>query len=193
MAQAIAGRGGAWCTRSNRRLLNDALCGSAALNDIGNLIVHRFGLTASRSVMHVPLQDYLQPSDFGTVQWQAAQGPPGDAVEVLALDEMGLQRLDFLKLDIEGMEVEALRGARSLIAADQPGCWIDYWKTGVETIGRESVGLDYEFFKADALSLLWAPLRRWDRQGLPILSLSLFLAANPEPPSTPSLKNNPPE
>jgi FkbM family methyltransferase len=34
----------------------------------------------------------------------------GNAVTVVTLDSLGLERVDLIKLDIEGMEIEALRG-----------------------------------------------------------------------------------
>ena len=166
LAKAVAARQGVVHAFEPQRMLNYALCGSVALNDLENLIVHRSGLAATRSTMRVPLVDYSQVSDYGTVQLQPEDDAGGDTVDVIALDDFGLERLDFLKLDIEGMEIEALRGARALIRTHQPWCWIEYWMTGTEAIIQQFAGLEYDFFKVDALNLLCVPRARWDRERL---------------------------
>ena len=47
-----------------------------------------------------------QPVDYGS--------PIGDSRVHPAIDSLDLQRLDLLKIDIEGMEIEALAGARKI-------------------------------------------------------------------------------
>lgn len=168
LAKAVAARQGLVHAFEPQRLLNYALCGSIALNDIENINVHRSGLAAAKSTMRVPVVEYSQASDYGTVQLQPEAEAGGDTVDVIALDDLGLQRLDFLKLDIEGMEIEALRGACALIKTHQPWCWIEYWMTGTDAIIQQFAGLDYDFFKVDSLNLLCAPRARWDRDRLPI-------------------------
>jgi FkbM family methyltransferase len=42
------------------------------------------------------------------------------AVNAVRIDDLGLRRVDFIKLDVEGGELAALRGAGSLIARDRP-------------------------------------------------------------------------
>src|SRR5690242_12326041 len=56
---------------------------------------------------------------------------PQETVSVVTIDSLGLPRLDFLKIDVEGMEIAVLRGARDMIARFVPRCWIEYWKVGI--------------------------------------------------------------
>jgi FkbM family methyltransferase len=44
----------------------------------------------------------------------------GEGCKLIALDSLGLDRLDFFKLDVEGFEVMALRGAKDTIARCKP-------------------------------------------------------------------------
>lgn len=168
LAKAVAAKHGRVHAFEPQRLLNYALCGSIALNDIENLVVHRNGLADKKGIMQVPAVDYSKASDYGMVQLKPEGMAGGDAVEVIALDDFGLERIDFFKLDIEGMEVEALRGAQKLLRTHQPWCWIEYWMTGAEAIIEQFSGLDYEFFKADQLNLLCAPKIRWNKEQLHI-------------------------
>jgi FkbM family methyltransferase len=75
-------------------------------------------------------------------------------VETLRIDDLAqresLERVDFIKMDIEGAELEALKGAESVIHRDRPKLAIsvyhklhDFW-----TIPRwiDSLGLGYRFY-----------------------------------------------
>ena len=65
--------------------------------------------------------DNIYASHFGlsnsnrTVEWEEIK-----QMRLIKLDDYGLDRLDFLKLDIEGREFEALQGAQQLIAKYRP-------------------------------------------------------------------------
>ncbi|MGU7775991.1 FkbM family methyltransferase [Burkholderia sp. MR1-5-21] len=168
IAQRLRARGGQVHAFEPQRTLYRALCGTAALNDLDNLHLLNMGLASRNGTMRVPDIDYGQDADFGTVSLVSDSESGGTPTPVVTLDSLGLPRLDFLKLDIEGMEIDALRGARRLIEAHAPWCWIEYWKTGDAAIIAEFDGLDYTFYRMDALNLLCVPNARWDRQRLVI-------------------------
>jgi len=52
-------------------------------------------------------------------------GESGEPVKLMCLDELNLDRLDFIKMDIEGYEVKALKGGINLIARFRPKMWIE--------------------------------------------------------------------
>jgi hypothetical protein len=56
------------------------------------------------------------------------QAGPKAQVKLVALDDFGFTRLDFLKLDIEGMELEALEGARRTVETCRPIMLVEYVK-----------------------------------------------------------------
>lgn len=60
----------------------------------------------------------------------------GSGVEVLALDDIGLDRLDFLKIDCEGFELEVLQGAKNTIERFKPTMLIEI---NDATLGRYGV------------------------------------------------------
>jgi FkbM family methyltransferase len=152
-----------------QRMIYNALCGTIALNDLSHVHAHNKGLSDKAATMVVPPVDYSVPQDYGTVELTATQSQnAGESISVIALDDLGLTRLDLLKLDVEGMEIQALLGAKKLITTHQPWCWIEYWKVGIDAIKAQFAGLDYEFFQADSLNLICAPLARWNKQRLHI-------------------------
>lgn len=50
---------------------------------------------------------------------------PGSGVKTMALDSLELAALDFMKIDIEGLEVRALLGAANTIRRCRPVMWIE--------------------------------------------------------------------
>ncbi|KWF85538.1 FkbM family methyltransferase [Burkholderia diffusa] len=166
IAHRLRERGGRVYAFEPQRTLFHALGGTVALNQLDNLYLLNMGLAAANGTMKVPDVDYGRDADFGTVSLVDAQTSGGTPTPVVRLDSLGLVRLDFLKLDIEGMEVEALRGARRLIETHLPWCWIEYWKVGEAPIIDTFAGLDYTFYRIDGLNMLCAPNPRWDRQRL---------------------------
>lgn len=48
------------------------------------------------------------------------------------VDSLGLPRLDWIKMDIEGAEVEALKGAMKTLSRYRPTLWIEFHNTLLE-------------------------------------------------------------
>jgi FkbM family methyltransferase len=89
------------------------------------------------------------------------QGAKGQRVQTVTLDEyvvrMGLERVDFIKMDIEGAEVMALKGARQTIAHFKPKlaiCLYHKWDDAF-TVPQAilACGVDYAF------TFKWVQLR----------------------------------
>jgi FkbM family methyltransferase len=69
------------------------------------------------------------PANLGATSLVAH--PEGD-LQVVSLDELfSGERIDFMKIDVEGMEFEALAGAERLIAESRPIIWIELLKANV--------------------------------------------------------------
>ena len=81
--------------------------------------------------LSIPRPNYLVPSSFGSLELR--QRPTnefigqqidyvGNTAEVrkMPLDEFKLSRCDLIKIDIEGMELEALEGAKTMIERCRP-------------------------------------------------------------------------
>jgi FkbM family methyltransferase len=161
VAQAVRTKGGAVHAFEVQRMIFYALCGGAALNDLENLHVYRRGVGSASAVLKVPRPDYSAVQDFGTVSLIDQNGiGEHEDVEIVAIDDLGLPRLDLLKIDVEGMEIEVLKGARRMIAEYLPWSWVEYWKVDNDAIKRQFEGLDYKFYKIDQLNMLCAPSAR---------------------------------
>lgn len=169
IARMVRANGGVVLAFEIQRPLFHALCGTAALNDLNNLNVHRMGLGAAATILKVPAIDYGVPQDFGLVSLVDQSGDGnGETVSITSIDAIGLSRLDFLKVDVEGMDIDVLRGGRRSIEMFQPWAWVEYWKSDIEQIKQQFSGLDYKFYRADKLNMLCAPVSRIEGAGLAI-------------------------
>lgn len=157
-AQFIKDKQGVVYAFEPQRMLFNALAGTIALNSIDNLFLNQQALGEKKSSVIVPWIDYGKPADFGMVE--LGQHQDGEAVDVVTVDSLKLERVDFFKLDVEGYEVPALKGAKKTLKKFEPWCWIEYWKTGYDVIIECFEGLDYKFYLVDELNMLCAPVSR---------------------------------
>lgn len=161
MAEVIKEKRGTVYAFEVQRMLYYALCGSAALNDLDNLHVKREAVGRARGSIKVPHINYGHPQDFGLLSLvDQDHNYSFETIDLIAIDDLGLPRLDFLKIDVEGMEEDVLAGARRMIETHSPWCWVEYWKCGPEAIKTAFLGLEYKFYCADEMNLLCAPVSR---------------------------------
>jgi FkbM family methyltransferase len=167
VAHRTRGRGTRIVSFEPQRQLFQALGGSLALNGYDHVYLHNVGLGDSSGIAQLPAIDYSVAQDFGTVQlndnatveehgWMADR-----VVDVTSIDAMDLPGLDLFKLDVEGYEVPALRGALETITKCRPWIWVEYFITGADTIKQTLADLDdYAFFIVDYQNMLCAPRER---------------------------------
>jgi len=89
-------------------------------------------VAAENGIISVPTPNYLEPGSFGNLELNPSDNneyigqdidySPQNCVPVqkIAIDTLELARVDLIKLDVEGMETEALAGAAQTIARCQP-------------------------------------------------------------------------
>jgi len=94
------------------------LCGSAALNGLAQVRARWCALGKEPGVVRVPPIRYDMRGNFGGLEL----GTPGagEAVPRFTLDSWGLEDVDFVKIDVEGMEYEVLEGSENTIARCRP-------------------------------------------------------------------------
>ena len=166
VAQTLLPRGGVVLAYEVQRMIYYALCAGAALNDLENLYAYHHGLGATVRDERISRLDYGAEQDHGAFSLLHQGDVRPETVRIITIDSIGLPRLDLLKIDVEGMEIEVLQGGRSTIARHRPWCWIEDWKVGADAIKAMFQGMEYQFFKADELNMLCAPSDRLAASGL---------------------------
>jgi FkbM family methyltransferase len=106
-----------------QRLVYQTLCANLALNSLGNVDAINAGVGASKGVLTLPRVDYTSEHNFGGISLGAYEG--GDEVSVLTLDSIGLSNVFFIKVDVEGMELDVLRGGQALLARCRPILYVE--------------------------------------------------------------------
>jgi FkbM family methyltransferase len=107
-----------------------ATCGNVALNNLFNVRVLWNALNDQVGVIHIPVPDYFIPSSFGSLELQHNEnsefiGQPilphnTQPVNAITIDSLELNRVDFIKLDVEAMEEKVLSGSINTISKFKP-------------------------------------------------------------------------
>jgi len=93
--------------------VHQILCTNLLLNEIINVQALHGGLGREKSSVWIPQIDYSAAGNFGGV---SLQGDPGaEPVMIAPLDSLRLDRCDFIKVDVEGMEEDVIAGAAQTI------------------------------------------------------------------------------
>jgi FkbM family methyltransferase len=156
-ARLMTGWGSVIAIEAQERLFY-ALAGNIALNNCFNARALHAAVAAQDGVMRAPVPDYQRPSLFVSLELRRRPDHQfigqeidydGNTTELrtVALDGLGLRRVDLIKLDIEGMEEEALAGAAGLIAAHHPVLIVEWLKTAKAELRRLLESWGYRLFE----------------------------------------------
>lgn len=105
-----------------QRQVFQTLCANVALNALPNVITFHAAAGAEQGVTQVPVPDYTNEGNFGGV---SVGGGQGETVQVMTVDQIGLSALALIKIDVEGMELDVLKGAQATIAKHRPVLYVE--------------------------------------------------------------------
>ena len=114
---------------ANHKRLSENL----ALNSIGNVQVRKAGVGSKRQTLRMVSNPLMPGGSSVDAKLGDAIRRSGEVVEeeisIITLDEeiaeAGLAPPDFVKIDIEGWEIEALRGAKSTLLKYRPALFLE--------------------------------------------------------------------
>ncbi len=135
-----------------------ALAGNIAINNCFNARAIHAAVASKPGKMKIPQPNYLAAASFGSLELRKTEktefiGQPIDYaetkmvdVQTISLDSLSFQRLDLIKLDVEGMELEALAGAKACISAHHPILIIETIKTDRGKLSYFLENFEYKVF-----------------------------------------------
>ncbi len=106
-----------------QRICFQALCANIALGSFANVVAMQWAVGAEDGATRVPLADPTKPSNFGGLAVSPTEG--GETVILATLDGMSLPKPALIKVDVEGMEPEVLKGARQYITEHRPTLYLE--------------------------------------------------------------------
>src|SRR5262249_28338799 len=106
-----------------QRIVHQILCGNLALNALTNVFAQNSAIGSECGCITVPPIDYAQTGNFGGVSLRGRN--EGESIPLLTIDSLSLDRCDFMKIDVEGMELDVLRGAARTLARFRPILYLE--------------------------------------------------------------------
>ena len=121
----LVGDGGFVYAFEPQRIVFQTLCANMALNSITNVFAIHSALGKKNGFVHIPSIDYTKPYNYGGISVDNFES--GEKVRLEKLDDYrdDIRRLALLKIDVEGMEEDVLKGAKQLILKYMPYMYIE--------------------------------------------------------------------
>lgn len=122
LAKAV-GVEGAVMAFEPQRIVYQTLCANMALNSIPNAHCLHAAVGEAPGAVVVPEFDYNLENNYGGLS--LGEHVQGESVGVVTLDSFTVPSCRFLKIDVEGMELDVLKGATKFIAQHRPVLYIE--------------------------------------------------------------------
>lgn len=157
-----------------------ALCGNIAINNCFNVSALRVALGEAAGTAQFPFYHPLVPRNFGGVSIKH-KSPEMQQIQLLAIDDLELPRLDVIKLDIEGSEPETVRGTYKTLERCRPYLIAETLNCGEKAL-RDALPEKYEIVvggdvnaicahREDISGDLRAAMDRWKEKKAPVLEI----------------------
>ena len=141
------GRGGMIYAFEPQPLIFQQLCSNVALNDLVNVHAMNAGCGAETEWMNLARADPAHETNFGAIRLRNLAGDAPSRVRIERLDDaLDPKHFHLLKADVEGMEVEVLKGADGLIKKFRPLLYLEANKDDAPPIIEHVLGLDYKMW-----------------------------------------------
>lgn len=116
----MVGKNGMVFAYEPQRILHQMLCANVALNGLDNVFTYQVAIGAEDSTVKMFRPDYEARGNFGGLSLDILSG----GEETTAVMPLNVP-CHFLKIDVEGMELQVLQGAADMIRSCQPLMYIE--------------------------------------------------------------------
>lgn len=141
----LVGRNGEVHAFEPQRIVFQTLCGNLALNQCTNVRAWQAAVGSEVATILVPALDPSTRANFGGVSMHSVDS--GEPVQLITLDSFDLPACHFLKVDVEGMEVDVVKGARRTIESYRPLMYLENDRAErSEELLSLVLGMDYSVY-----------------------------------------------
>jgi FkbM family methyltransferase len=120
---AIVGPQGRVTAFEPQRVIFQMLNANVALNALQNVATHQMALGSAAGSLKVPPLDYTGENNFGGLSLENIK--QGEDVAMSTFDSLSVRACDFVKIDVEGMEIEVLKGMAETIRHFRPAMYVE--------------------------------------------------------------------
>ena len=120
-----------------QRQIFNMLCGTVALNGLSNIHCHNLAVSNENGgAIQIALPSYDDTNNFGSIELipplysdnQSITKNNFEIINTVTLDHFN-EEVNFIKMDIEGMEDKAIMGAEKIFLNYRPICFVEFLKT----------------------------------------------------------------
>lgn len=107
-----------------QRLVYYQLCGNVFMNGLNNVYCHNLAIGSNFDSVYIESPDYFEKGavNFGNVK----VGKSGDMVIQVPLDSYTFDNVVFIKIDVQGYELNVIKGAEQTIAKHRPYLFVEF-------------------------------------------------------------------
>lgn len=106
-----------------QRIIFQNLCANISLNWLTNVECYNMALGKSSGYIFAPYLNYLQRKNFGGLR--LGKYTEGEKIKLVAIDSLKLEKCNLIKIDVEGMEADVLKGASKTISKHKPVLFVE--------------------------------------------------------------------
>jgi FkbM family methyltransferase len=156
-AKGMTGWGNVVAIEAQERIYY-ALAGNITINNCLNAKAIHAAVGVQDGTLRMPVPNYLAPASFGSLELRQSSENEfiGQAIDysdqklttvrMLSIDGLNLQRLDLIKIDVEGMELEVLEGAKATLQRSLPIIIVEGVKVPQVELTAVLASYGYEWF-----------------------------------------------
>lgn len=119
------------------------LAGNIAINNLYNIDAFNYAVGDREKIIHVKEPDYFSNYDYGTFSLLEEKIPTSGKnliVECITLDNFVLKqkipKVDLLKIDVEGMDLEVLKGSINILNLFAPAIYVEHFDNKTSMINE---------------------------------------------------------
>lgn len=149
-----------------QRIIFNMLCGNIAINSLENVLCYHNAVSDVNELINIPQFNYGMPMSFGSVEFAGVQNEKigqeprydlSEKVSTIVLDDVSFQQVDFMKIDVEGMEHKVLKGSDALIKKFKPIIFLEYLKSDSNDLIEHLVSNKYNIYSGIGANFLCFP------------------------------------